>query len=213
MRAIADEQGWELRTVTKSNCQLADVVIANGEQLRPYNNCIEWNESVIEDLAATRPDLVVAAGRFWPILVGDDGVVDGTSREAALANGLERTLARLTAAGLNVITVQDVPYPDFDVAECVSENLDNLETCAMERSAVMAENTPHAAAAAAAGIGIIDVTDQICFEDLCPSVIDDTLVWRDSHHLTATYARLLADAVAAQLRELTPVLFTFEAAD
>lgn len=212
LRSIADEQGWEIRTITKSNCQLADTVIANGEQLHPYDNCVAWNEAAIEQLATTRPDLVLVAGRFWPTLVGDDGLVDGLAREEALAGGLETAWTRLTAADLNVVTIQDVPYPVFDVAECVSENLDNLAACAMDRTVVMAENTPHAVAAAATGIGIIDLTDQICFEGLCPSVIDNVLVWRDTHHLTATYARLLAEGFAAQLREIAPSIFAEEPA-
>jgi peptidoglycan/LPS O-acetylase OafA/YrhL len=207
LRLIAEQQQWQLRTITKSNCQLADVVIANGERQLPYENCVEWNNNVIEELLTTRPDLVLVTGRFWPTLVGEDGLVNGTARESALAAGLTRTWSAMAADGLTVVAIHDVPYPAVDVAECVSENRANLEACAMDRNDIMAENTPHAVAADQAEIGLVDLTGQICIDDVCPAVIDNILVWRDTHHLSATYARLLADALAEQLRELAPDMF------
>lgn len=208
VRAIADRQGWEVRTLTKSNCQMADVVIANGPQEVPYGNCVAWNESVTAELTSTRPDLVIVAGRFWPVLVTEDGLLDGEPRATALAAGLASSWSKLTTEGLQVIAVRDVPFPEVDVAECVAENLTDLAECALERAEIMQGNTSHAAAAAELAIGLVDLTDQICFTDICPAVVDDVLVWRDSHHLTATYARLLADAFAAQLQVLNPELFT-----
>jgi peptidoglycan/LPS O-acetylase OafA/YrhL len=208
LRPIADEQRWRLRTITKSNCQLADILIANGEQQRPYENCADWNEAVIAELIATGPDLVLVAGRFWPTLIGEEGLIDGPARATALADSLASSWLRLTDGRLNVVAFQDVPYPEFDVAECVSENRTDLVRCAIDRNDSMKENTPHAAAAARIDIGVIDLTSQVCFAELCPSVVDDILLWRDTHHLTATYARLLAPALAAQLAELAPQLFS-----
>jgi hypothetical protein len=207
VRAIAEQHGWQVRTLTKSNCQLADVVIANGPQQAPYNNCVDWNANVIADLAATRPSLTIVAGRFWPVLVTDQGLVDGAKRNAALAAGLTSSWYKLSSKGLELMAVRDVPYPEMDVAECVVEHLSDLAACAVDRTEAMAGNMSHGTAAAALGIGLIDLTDQICFTDRCPAVIDDVLVWRDTHHLTATYARLLADAFAAQLQEFAPELF------
>jgi hypothetical protein len=207
LRIIAEQQQWQLRTITKSNCQLADVVIANGEQQRPYENCIEWNQNVIEELLVTRPDLVLVTGRFWPTLVGEDGLLDGTAGESALAAGLNNSWSGLVAEGLAVVAIQDVPHPEVDVAECVSKNEADLEQCAMDRTDIMSGNTPHAVAAGRAEIGLVDLTNQICIDDVCPAVIDDILVWRDTHHLTATYARLLAGALEVQLRVLAPTAF------
>lgn len=207
LRGIAEQQGWEIRTITKSNCQLADVVIANGPQQVPYTNCVEWNETVINELIISRPDLVVVAGRFWPVLVTDTGLLDGEDRNAALAAGLASSWSKLTSEGLRLVAVQDVPYPEINVAECVVDHLSDLAECAVDRNAVMDGNTSHRAAAAELGVGLIDLTNQICFADICPAVIDNVLVWRDTHHLTATYARLLADAFAAQLQEFAPELF------
>ena len=54
--------------------------------------------------------------------------------------------------------------------------------------------------AAATGAGLIVLTDQICpGTGNCPVVINNTIVWRDQHHLTATFAATLAPAIDEQL--------------
>ncbi len=210
LRVIADEQGWALRTMTKSNCQLAGVVFANGPQQSPYTECVDWTEAAIEELIATQPSLVLVAGRFWPTVITDDGLLEGSAATTALTAGLIETWQRLDDADLEVVAVRDVPYPEVDVAECVSEHRDDLGQCALDRAAVTSGNTPHKDAAAAIGIDLVDLTDQICLTEVCPAVTDDVLVWRDTHHLTATYARLLAATFAHQLIEAAPGVFAAE---
>jgi hypothetical protein len=55
------------------------------------------------------------------------------------------------------------------------------------------------AAAAAAGAGFVSAADWICEEADCPLVRGSILVYRDSHHLTATYAARLAERLGAAL--------------
>jgi hypothetical protein len=56
-----------------------------------------------------------------------------------------------------------------------------------------------AAAAAAAGVERISATDWICPDGSCPLVRGSFLVFRDDHHLTATFAAALADHIGAAL--------------
>jgi hypothetical protein len=46
--------------------------------------------------------------------------------------------------------------------------------------------------AATAAVPLIDVSNAFCDRNVCPSVIGDVLVYRDSGHLTATYVQSLA---------------------
>jgi hypothetical protein len=39
---------------------------------------------------------------------------------------------------------------------------------------------------------VIDLTDYYCTADFCPSVIGDVIVYRDTNHITATFAATLA---------------------
>ena len=52
------------------------------------------------------------------------------------------------------------------------------------------------------GATFIDPTSLLCFTDPCPSVIGRFLVYRDTHHMTATYARALASRLEAAMPSL-----------
>jgi hypothetical protein len=55
-------------------------------------------------------------------------------------------------------------------------------------------------AATATGAGLIDLTAQVCpGTGNCQPVINNVIVWRDQHHLTATFAVTLAPAIDEQL--------------
>jgi hypothetical protein len=50
------------------------------------------------------------------------------------------------------------------------------------------------------GAGLIVLTDAICpGTGRCPVVINNMIVWRDKHHLTATFSTSLGPEIDAQL--------------
>ena len=46
---------------------------------------------------------------------------------------------------------------------------------------------------------MVDLSDATCPTDPCPPIIGTNLVYRDHHHLTATFAASLADVLGAAL--------------
>lgn len=48
-------------------------------------------------------------------------------------------------------------------------------------------------------VRVVDLTNYLCNETYCPPVIGKTLVYRDRHHLTATYVRTLEDELEKRL--------------
>jgi len=60
--------------------------------------------------------------------------------------------------------------------------------------------TREANAVKATGAGLIVLTDAICpGTGACPAVINGVIVWRDQHHLTATFALTLGPTIDEQL--------------
>lgn len=208
LQLIAEQQGWLLTTMTKSACQLADVLIAIGETQGLYNSCVEWNQNATEALISAQPDLVVTGSAFWFALLDDDGLMTSEESEMAIADGLESTWSRLIEGGLELAIIRDVPFPNTDIPECVAENRNDLARCAFDRDDAMERNTPHGVATDRLGLDLIDLTDQICLEGICPAVINDLVVWRDHHHLTATYVEALAPALAHYLELIKPAIFS-----
>ena len=102
-------------------------------------------------------------------------------------------LRRLRAIATKVVVVSDPPRPRIDIPDCVSESLHELRKCAFPREPAIAKaQLVSAAARRVRGVLVLDPTDQYCLADLCPGVIGNVLVYRNSGHVTATFARTLA---------------------
>jgi hypothetical protein len=100
-----------------------------------------------------------------------------------------------------IAIIVDTPQSKYDVPACLSTNRDDARRCETARNGAF--NWRHLrlerAAAKATGATIVDLSDAICPTTSCPVVLAGMIVYRDSHHLTATFARSLAPALAAKL--------------
>ena len=57
-------------------------------------------------------------------------------------------------------------------------------------------------AAELAGVAMIDLAGRICTGSPCPAVVDNMIVYRDEHHLTATFSRSLGPALDRALEKV-----------
>ncbi|WP_433285734.1 SGNH hydrolase domain-containing protein [Micromonospora sp. CA-244673] len=199
LRAIAERRNWRLLTYTKSSCPAVDVeVVADGQ--RPIDTCAAWNRDLPGRLAADRPNLVVTSSYNYSAY-RDGRALKGPEGRAALVDGMRRTwrsLARIAP----VVVLRDTPAPRLDVAECVSAHREELTRCAVPRDEALAGIGPLQvdAAQGLTGVRLVDLNDAICPADRCAAVIGGVLVYRDTNHLTATYARTLAARLDEQLQ-------------
>ena len=191
---LAQENGWRVDSYTKSSCALVGTTImAEGGQ-KTYDSCLSWHDKVMESLTGSeKPDLVLTSGQAYE-----------TADGKPLADSLATTWAALRDSGITVAALGDTPRPGINVPECAIANSDRLTKCAVDRSVAMKNGlaTQKTAAEAAGGINVLDMTDQICPGQECSAVIGNVFVWRDSNHLTATYARTLAPALESKLISL-----------
>jgi hypothetical protein len=84
--------------------------------------------------------------------------------------------------------------------KCVLENPQQLAKCAF----VPYDRWPRAfegKAAQKTGIRTIDPQKMFCSEKICPPVIGNVLVYRDSGHVTATYSETMTDWFSRVLAE------------
>ncbi|CAM5781536.1 SGNH hydrolase domain-containing protein [Cellulomonas persica] len=188
LRAVAQERGWLLRTYTKSACLFADVSVWNGAQDGAYESCTAWSRNVVDALRADPPTVLipVSTGRY--ALATDDGPLRD---EAAIVDGMVRTWSAVAQTGTRVLPIVDTPWLDEDMRACVRENPEHLSACAVPRDRAVAKSArawQDAAVARVADAALVDLTDVVCPADRCAPVIGNVLVWRDAHHLTATYA-------------------------
>jgi peptidoglycan/LPS O-acetylase OafA/YrhL len=193
LEVLARLRGWRLIPFTKFSCVFVDMPIWSPLLKREYTECEAWRERVVDRLVELRPDLViVAADQELPVMRARDD--DPALQGAAMARLLERIPGKLAI-------VVDTPRSDVDVPACLAQHPTEIERCTTSRSEAFGPRyrLRETAAAQLTGATLVDLSAAVCPTDPCPPVIGSMLVYRDHHHLTATFAASLADELAAAL--------------
>ena len=204
LQSLADQKHWKLLVRTKSGCPAPDVTVFDRGLKRAYDECDTWRTAVLAEMASIHPSLVIAAG------TRTDSLVDRASGNKIAASaapgewqaGWRRDLAQLGAAGVQVAVVRDTPWPGRDVPSCVAKHLSDPSACDLSRDALdspaydigLTKSTPTAHP--------VDLTAVICEPTRCPATLGKYLVYRDTSHLTATFATALAPYLDKQLEPL-----------
>ncbi|KQO99454.1 acyltransferase family protein [Leifsonia sp. Leaf264] len=179
-----------LETDTKSDCPS---VLVDAELERPYPQCDQWREAVIDRLNADPPAMIVLASYSTHYLPPD---APAEASAALWRDGLDATVAALPDVPVTWIT--DTPHQGATPAICLSAHLDDADACAVPRAQAI-DTRLQKEEQRVAGLGWIDMNNYICGPDECPAVIGSYLVYRDGNHLTATYSRALSKKLDDQL--------------
>jgi peptidoglycan/LPS O-acetylase OafA/YrhL len=194
LERLAKEHDWRLLSMTKSACTPADVPIWTSLLKRTYTECATWRDAVLRRLEHERPAMVVVseARNYILDIDGEQSGVD--DHEGVWIDGLERTLRRIVDFGASPVLIGDTPRMDIDPPVCLSEHVDDASRCATPLASAVDRRSLNrdAKVARALGITFIDPTPWVCFTDPCIAVNGRFLVFRDTHHLAATYSRALA---------------------
>ncbi len=193
MEVLARKHGWRLVPLTKFSCVFVDMRIYSPLLKREYTECETWRENVIDRLAAIKPDLVViASNRYLPVV--DERDTDPIRQGAAAA----RLIDRIDAP---VAVVADTPRANVDVPACLAQHRDAIEQCATSRADAFTWRhlRREKETVRLTGAKLVDLSAAVCPADPCPPIVGNLLVYRDNHHLTATFARALAAALDAAL--------------
>jgi peptidoglycan/LPS O-acetylase OafA/YrhL len=194
-RALAPARGWRLQMMGKAGCPMMDLPIRSPQLHREYTECARWRSGVLARLQAEPPDLVVVS--MWRGY-GSDGYPAGVqSYDAAWLASLTDLVRQLRDTGTQVLVLGPIPDPQSIVPVCLSGHLDDARACAPTRTTAVNHTgiTAETLATEHGGGHYADLTDLFCTVDICPTIIGNTLVYRDRSHLTVEYARLLAPAL------------------
>ncbi len=192
---IGEEDGWRLSSRTKTSCFIEDIEFSLSGTDRQYSECMEWKEWVYAELSESSVDLILVA-----TLRKD--VQEEFLSPKEWEQGLIATLAKLQSLNSgDVVLLGSTPLFEEHVRECVASNLENLDRCHGEREKVApfeyAQMEQHAADEA--GVVYVPTIDLICAESLCPVVIGNNVVFRDTGHLTSDFVISLREFITADL--------------
>ena len=205
--AAAHQRGVRLHSWTKSSCPSADVSIWNRVAKGVYTQCDVWRERVFARIEQLRPKVVILSTLVdeTPVVVdrSTGKPMRGRDASAEFTEGMARAMARLRRSGAAVVVIRDTPRPRPDILDCLYSATDP-EHCELKRAE--ATNFPPLDTAPARRTGAVvwDLTDQICAGSRCPVVLHNGTqpVYRDSNHLTASFAASLSGDIARRWSQL-----------
>lgn len=193
LEVIAKTNNWSIETFLASECYTVLEKI-QFESEESAQNCLKWNERVVSSIAEGNFDSVVISNRTWRVLPG----MDQTQTRVAVVPLYEEVLSTWEAAGVPVLVIRDTPYANVkNVPVCVDENRDDLSACDGDRSREVPDPLAEASMNIASDmIATLDLTDRICRDDTCYSVVGGVIVYFDTGHLSATFSRTLANPIS-----------------
>lgn len=177
---IAQREAFHLVSITKSECRFFD---PTDDSAKNYlsESCRAWNLRVMKLIAEKKPTVVITLANTR----GDEA-----------PESIKKAIAKLTQKGITVVALRDTPFMPIDAPACATHfKIMGLPKCQIPRTELFNEKKYEATAAALSGLGVIlvDMNDKICPGDFCNSVEGNMIMWRDRHHLSASYAETLAD--------------------
>lgn len=107
-------------------------------------------------------------------------------------------------AGTRVVVVRDNPTITQGALDCVTQAPAGADTssCAVSESDGFAGTDDLVTAAQGTGADVIDLASFFCRDDTCPIVVGNVIVYRDQHHITATFSKTLAPYLVERLRPM-----------
>jgi peptidoglycan/LPS O-acetylase OafA/YrhL len=200
---------WRVINWTKSGCPPQELTVFNSQLNRNYTECNTWRQLTLRRIAALNPTVVVVsasdseAPNLSPTAYADATV------------SIMRTLQRMTTA--KVVYLADTPFPGYDVATCVASHLDDVKACNLPLSRAymvqqdngdMVKQPRHQAVNQALqkvpGVTLVDPAGWMCADNVCPAVVGNLLVFRDTAHLSVEFSEWLTPMITSLLEELQP---------
>ena len=200
LEQLASERGWRIAAFTKPACPPVDLTTWDTRLLRGYVECPAWLAQVKTRIAEMRPALIVVGAARHHRMFDEGRDYSVSDRPDEWRGGLERMLLSLRAVTDNVVLLADTPRNSGDPLDCLAAHPD-FEDCQTSRAVALdtAYEAIETAATANTGTHLVSMSDVLCPGEVCPLAFGDYLVYRNQHHLTATFARLLSHVLADRL--------------
>jgi len=187
LQAVAQRRHWRLLTFTKVACPFLDMPVRNVALKREYWECAEFRDRTIARLQRQKPDLIIVSmSRF--------AIHPVRTKDASMASRVEALARVIEALPGRVVLLGDTPDARRDVPSCLSRHTRDVRRCSVPVKAAFVGKLGklERLASRATGAGLVNLSTRVCRADPCPVVVDGMIVFRDSRHLTATFAASLA---------------------
>ncbi|WP_227394331.1 acyltransferase family protein [Jeotgalibacillus aurantiacus] len=180
LEIIAQNQNIEIELYNKDACRFSK----DDFDGTLTESCMDWNNEVIEPLKQDPPDLIFTTANV--------------NRNEYVPEGYLEMWREFEGIS-NVFAIRDNPRMPMDPPVCVEETPGE---CSIPREEGLSEEAPwETTENIPSNVYFADLSEYFCTDEECPSVIGNVLIYRDNHHITATYAKTMAPALEEKIME------------
>jgi peptidoglycan/LPS O-acetylase OafA/YrhL len=199
VQRVAAERSWRVVTLLKAACSPSRV--ANYYRLvgSVEPECSQWRAETLRRIGEMHPALVLMAG--YSGYRKADGQHAFSYSE--WRDGTKATLASLAAANVPTALLLDNPVAAGDLPICLGRAMMHGSTSETACEAKLNGQIRAAERDAVRSFprdSVIDLADQFCDGEFCGPIRHGMVVYRDSNHMTATFAASLASILGKRLR-------------
>lgn len=193
-RRIFEQKGWRFLVVTKSACPMVSAPYVAPPLHRVYRECGLWRRDAMREVAAMEPDVVVLSESYNYPFTKDQWIA-----------GTRQVLNVLAENGVSIYLMRPTPELAVNAPLCLEprgwlyKTLANSTHCTGIAHAERFRSVDQwlqVAAASFPGVRHIDMTGSICPGGICRAELENEIAFSDAGHMTATFARSLAPALA-----------------
>ena len=194
---LFERPGWRVLVFTKSSCPMVDQDFFYSRIGRVYTECSRWRKDVLQEISKLKPDLV--------LISSSDNA--GFS-EKEWSDGSMRVLQSISSTVSHIYVLRATPHLPFDGPDCLAEYssrprwLPGGNGCSAplenERADLIYASLQKAASHFE-NVHVLDMSDVICPGGICHAEQGRMIVFRDSQHMTATFAQSLAEKLGSRL--------------
>lgn len=194
---VFDNPEWRLLVVTKSSCPIVDEPYFYARIGREYTECSKWRNDALSQIQKIKPDVLIMGTSTSP-----------TFSSQQWKEGTERVLAQVSPFAGHVYILRATPVLPFNGPDCLSgrswrpRQLFFDSSCTASASNARSDEIFSALSLAARSFknaSMLDMNDSVCPGHLCSAEQGKLVVFRDSQHMTASFAESLSPQLKNQL--------------
>jgi len=195
--SIFQKRDWRFIVLTKSSCSMVDAPFFYERIGREYTECTSWRAKAVRQVASLKPDIVV---------LGSASTYGFT--QAQWMDGTDSVLSVLSKAATQIYVLRGTPHLPFDGPGCLAvhhgrpEWLASTQTCGapvMDEHGELVFKWLTRTSGHFTNVRMLDMNDVVCPQGHCVAERNGTIVFRDSQHLTASYAQSIAPRLAERM--------------
>lgn len=192
LQELIIEKDFKIYTSTKSACTFADPNDSFLNERGFHESCHKWNQQVLADIIKISPNAVIAVGTRIRKL--DDKI------EEIIPMAYQNNFKTLQNKGIKVLAIRDNPQMDINIPSCVHKRNYQENSCQqLRRDQLNDKEFMEYKTQVSNWLYIADPIKYFCNDTICKAVKGNVMIFRDSHHLTVEYSKLLAPWMREQL--------------